>query len=398
MAEQGPTGTFDLAGQPAFLLNDPAAIQDVLVTQEARYRKSPGIERSMRLLGQGLLTASGRLHAARRKTVLPAFQRHRMDRYAAIMVAHAARRAARWRDGDEIDVVQEMTTLTVSVVGETLFSTDLLPLAPELRRILAIAVDGLDPLVALVAPRRRLRPAGERLHAIVQQLIDARLEREGDDDDLLGLLIAAGGPDATPAQLHDDVLTMLLAGHDTIANALTWTWSWLSEHPAAEDALHHELDTILGDREPGIEDVPRLVFTRAVLAESLRLTPPAWIIARTAIESHELAGVAVPAGALVLISPYLLHRDTRFFPAPLVFDPHRWLRASDTPRPKLAYLPFGAGRRSCVGEAFAWLEGTLVLATLARRWRVRVRSPREMHPRITLRPAGPLLAAIARRS
>lgn len=392
-AGEGPVVEFPFPGQQAFLLNDPSAIQDVLITNQDRFRKPPALDRAARLLGRGLLTADHSIHAARRKAVLPAFHAQRMDRYAGSIVAHAARRRDSWHDGQTLDVVGEMTTLTLGVIGDVFFGADLQPLAPELRGLLASAIGGLDPLVALVAPQRQLRHVRVRLQEIVQGFIDARLTSTKEHDDLLDLLLQAQGPEATPLQLQDDLLTMMLAGHDTIGHALMWTWTWLAhEGRPAEAALHDEVRIVLGDRSASMEDVPHLTYTRALLSESLRLTPPAWIIARTAIEPHSVEGVTVPAGALVVISPYLVHRDPRFFKDPLSFNPGRWLSSEATERPRLAFLPFGAGRRSCIGESFAWLEGVLALATIAQRWRLRPIGDRpDIDPRITLRPAGPVM-------
>lgn len=253
----------------------------------------------------------------------------------------------------------------------------------------------LDPLVALVAPRRRLQPTRQRLEAIVEALIRRRLALDDPPDDLLGLLLAADGPEATPEQLLDDAITLLLAGHDTIANALTWTWGWLASLPAVAAAVHAEVDAVV-DREVPLTaaDLPRLPYTRAVLAESLRLRPPAWILARRALEDHDGPAGRIAAGTIVVMSPYVVHRDPRFYPDPLRFEPRRWLAAAPSARPKLAFFPFGAGRRSCIGEGFAWLEGVLVLATCARRWRLEstgdAAAVGAVEARITLRPRGPL--------
>jgi cytochrome P450 len=236
------------------------------------------------------------------------------------------------------------------------------------------------------------------LLAVVEAIVEPRIESGEVREDLLDMLIAAATPESTRAQLYDDVLTILLAGHDTIANALTWTWMFLAQHPEVDRRLAEEAATVAGDRPLTVEDIPRLVFTRAVLSESLRLRPPAWLLARRALESHDFGEGPVPSGALVLMCAYLVHRDPRFFPDPLAFRPDRWLDGSNVGRPKLAFFPFGAGRRSCIGESFAWMEGVIVLATLARRWRMQfVDGPREMDLRITMRPQGPMFMAPAPR-
>jgi len=392
LASTGDVASFMLRNQPGFLVNRPDLIEEVLVASPARFIKAPALQRATRLLGRGLLTAEGPGHAARRRVIQPIFHRQRMDGYADTMVCRAHALADTWREGRPVDISEQMSNLTLSIVGDTLFSADLTPYGPELRKIVADAVTSLDPLVSLVAPRRRLRPARRRLEEIVDALI-ADHERTSDrESDLLDLLIDAS-PDSTPEQLHDDAITMLLAGFDTITNALTWTWVFLDEHPEVARTLGDELDRVLGRRLPGIRDMPSLVYTRAVLAESLRVRPPAWIIARQTVESVEVGGVRMPTGSLVLVSPYLMHRDERYFASPATFDPSRWMNDEAASRPKLAYLPFGAGRRSCVGESFAWMEGVLVLATIAARWRVSLapHASAEIDPRITLRPRGPVL-------
>ena len=391
LAAEGDVASFRLRNQPCFLVNHPDLIEVVLISSASKFIKAPALQRATRLLGRGLLTSEAPVHARRRRVIQPVFHRQRMEGYAGMMVRRASAMAASWRDGQALDVCEQMSNLTLSIVGDTLFSADLTGYGAELRRIVADAVTSLDPLVSLVAPRRRLRPARLRLEAIVDTLVAQHETRIDGPPDLLDLLIEAA-PDSTPDQLHDDAITMLLAGFDTITNALTWTWAFLSEHPEVSAALAMELDRELGGRDPRMEDIPRLVYTRAVLAESLRVRPPAWILARQTIEDVEVGGVRMPAGALVLISSYLMHRDPRFFPSPLTFDPSRWLSDDEQSRPKLSYLPFGAGKRSCVGESFAWMEGVLVLATLAQRWHLRLAGTAvaEIDPRITLRPRGPV--------
>jgi len=392
LASRGDVASFMLRNQPGFLVNRPDLIEEVLVASPARFIKAPALQRATRLLGRGLLTAEGAGHAARRRVIQPVFHRQRMEGYADTMVRRANALAGTWRDGQPLDISEQMSSLTLSIVGDTLFSADLRPYGTELRKIVADAVTSLDPLVSLVAPRRRLRPARRRLEAIVDALI-ADHERTTDRvPDLLDLLIDASS-NSTPEQLYDDAITMLLAGFDTITNALTWTWVFLDEHPDVALTLGDELDRVLGGRLPGLHDIPSLVYTRAVLAESLRVRPPAWIIARQTVEPVEVGGVSMPTGSLVLVSPYLMHRDERYFESPATFDPSRWMNGHAASRPKFAYLPFGGGRRACVGESFAWMEGVLVLATIAGRWRVSLapHASAEIDPRITLRPRGPVV-------
>lgn len=392
VASQGDVAEFPLGTGRAFLVSHPDDIERVLITDQAKFAKPPALERTARLLGRGLLTSEAGLNAARRRVIAPVFHREQMNRYAGIIVGHAARRAERWTSGESVDIADNMTALALRVVGECLFSADLEKSTGEVRDLLRTAVEALDPLVVLVSPMRRLRPVRERLHALVHQMIARQVADPRDN--LLALLVAARSPDATPEQLLDDALTMLLAGHDTIANALTWTWQWLSDTPTVDARFRAELADVLDGRAPSADDLPRLRYTRAVLAESLRLSPPAWLLARRALEDYRCGGVDMPRGSLVVMSPYLVHRDHRFHGEPLSFRPERWLE-DDASRPRLAYFPFGAGRRSCIGEGFAWMEGVLVLATVAQRWRLRSTGPtREFDLRITLRPRGPQLMRV----
>ncbi|MDA1184475.1 MAG: cytochrome P450 [Acidobacteria bacterium] len=381
---------FRLGTRPAFLLNHPAAIEDVLLTHHDRFVKGRGFERAKRLLGDGLLTAGATLHAARRRVAQPAFHRQRIEGYAPSIVAHAARWRDRWQPGVTLDAGREMRRLTLSIAGETLFGADLAEVAEDIDSAVAEAVPAMDGLVSIAASRRHARTARLRLDAIVNAIVERRLRDNGARDDLLSLLLDARGDDeAAERQLRDDAITFLLAGHDTIAHALTWTWTLLAQHPDVEARLQAELATVLPDRLASAHDVSRLVYTRSVLAEALRVFPPAWVIVRRAAQPHACRGYRMPAGSVVVASPFVTHRDPRFFPDPLAFSPERWL--SSDHRPRLAYFPFGAGPRSCIGEGFAWMEGTLVLATLAARWRLRSEGgPVEPSPRITLRPRGPV--------
>ena len=386
LARQGDFVPFVLARRQAFLLNNPDYVSAVLVSHSNTFRKGPANERARHLLGNGLLTADGALHAARRAAIQPAFARKRLEDCSPLIVARTRALCAEWVDNQVIDVTGAIGRLTFGIVGEAVIGAAVEPLFEDVRRAARDATASVDPLVSLVAPLRKVRVAQDRLRAIVERLV-SHAGSHGASGGLLSLLGAADS-NGSRAQLIDDVLTILLAGHDTITSALTWAWLLLSSHAGVEEKLRAELASVLGDREVTAGDLPDLVYTRGVLAEALRLYPPAWVLARHAVEAHPFADGEVPAGALVLVSQYLLHRDERYFARPEVFDPDRWRGSGESNRPRLAYFPFGAGARSCIGEAFAWMEGVLVLATIAQHWRLRPLDTAfpDIEARITLRP------------
>jgi cytochrome P450 len=242
---------------------------------------------------------------------------------------------------------------------------------------------------------RDLHRARRRLDALIFRLVADRRASGGDRGDLLSMLIAArdaegDGSGMTDQQLRDEIVTLLMAGHETTANALTWAWHLLSRHPHAEAALHAELAHVLGGRVPTADDLPQLEYARRVLSETMRLYPPAWMIERRPLEDFEAGGYIIPSGTIVLMSQYLVHRDPRWWSEPEHFDPDRWAPDRQALRPKFAYFPFGGGARMCIGEHFAWMEGVLVLATLAQRWRMRYEEPvgPKAEPLVTLRPRG----------
>lgn len=395
---------FRLGGRQAFLLNHPALVDDVLARRPDVYVKGRGFARARRLLGDGLLTASEPLHAVRRRVIQPAFHRQQIASYARTVVEHAERLAGAWRPGAPIDVGKAMRGLTLGVIGETLFGADLAPRVQDVEEAVDAALPSMDGLIALVAPSRRVRRARQQLDAIVDEIIAGRRAMPHQPDDLLSLLLSASedGGARSAVQLRDDVVTLLLAGHDTIAHALTWTWVSLAAHADVDTQLGVELARAANGPALSMDDMPRLDFARRVLAESLRLLPPAWVIVRWAAVDSRLGDVDVLAGSIVVASPYALHRNPRFFHDPLTFDPDRWLASDDPPsaaRSK-AFFPFGAGPRACIGEGFAWMEGTLALAVLARRWRLApvTHGPVAGLPTITLRPAGPVMMTPLARS
>jgi cytochrome P450 len=412
-AEYGDIAHFRLGGFHAFLLSDPGDIEDVLVTHHRRFTKGRALQRARRMLGNGLLTSEGEFHRRQRRLAQPAFHRPRVAAYGEVMTRLAIRFCERQRAGETIDIAREMNQLTLAIVGRTLFGADVESQAAEVREALTAVLEMFDvsvsPLASLLErlplPRmRRFRAALTRLDRIVYGIIDARRREGGDRGDLLSMLLLAhdeegDGGSMTNQQLRDEAMTLFLAGHETTANALAWTWYLLAQHPAAEARLHAEVDALINGRVPTSEDVPKLTFTRRVLAESMRLYPPAWAIGRRAIEAHPVGGYVVATGSLVLASQWVVHHDPRHYPDPDRFDPERWLPESQALRPKFSYFPFGGGPRVCIGEAFAWMEGMLLLATVARQWRFQLvpGHPVSIQPVITLRPHHGIKMTVVRR-
>jgi cytochrome P450 len=399
----GDIVTFKVGPQRMVLLNHPDYVEDVLVTRARLFKKGRALERAKGFLGEGLLTAEGDAHLRQRRLVQPSFHRQRVVSYAETMVAHASRTAERWRDGEELDVATQMNQLTLTIVGDTLFGTDVESDAISVRQALTDVFEVFPLTMSPLAPLlerlplpivRRYKRAVATLDRFIYRIIDQRRRNPTDRGDLLSMLLLASdeeenGARLTDLQVRDETLTLFLAGHETTSNALTWTWHLLAQHPDVERRLHQEIDAVLDDRRPGAGDAARLPYSRMVLAESMRCYPPAWGIGRRAIEDVEIAGYTIPRGTVVLVSQYLLHHDSRFFDEPERFDPERWRPESSQARPRFAYFPFGGGNRVCIGEAFAWMEGILVLATLAREWRLERldAGPVPMKALITLRPA-----------
>ena len=405
------------------LLNEPEDIREVLIDRAASFGKDRTQKRMKILLGEGLITSDGETHKRGRRIVAPAFHRQRIQRYAGQIVDLAAGVGVTWRPGATMDIAAEMMRLALQITARTLFDTEVTAEIREINDQVNAIMALYNYLVAL--PRaelllhtplpgmRRFRRAKARMDAVVDGMIGARqAEMESNAHaaeargDLLSLLLAARDDSAggdglrlTSAEVRDQVLTLFLAGYETVANALAWTWMLLGQNPEAEARLHRELDAVLGGRLPTLEDLPRLEYTGMVLAESMRLYPPAWAMGREALEDVRIGPYLLPKGTMVFFSQYIVHRDARWFPEPERFKPERFAAEAKATRPRFAYFPFGGGGRQCIGESFAWMEATLVLATLAQRWRLALEPGQkiEPQPKITLRPkAGIRVRAVAR--
>ena len=392
-------------------VNHPDLFHEVLVTHNESLVKGRALDQTRDVFGQGLLTSEGEFHRKQRKLIQPAFHRRRIEAYGDAMALDAAAAAERWRDGETVDVSQEMMRLTLRIVARSLFSVDVEESeAREVGRALddliaafsvSVPLAGILRKLPLPSVRRAKRAVGT-LDALVYRLIAERRRAGGGGEDLLSLLLDARYEDGSgmdDRQVRDEIMTLFLAGHETTANALTWSWYLLASHPEAEAPFHAELDAVLGDRLPAAGDLPALPYTRKVLTESMRLYPPAWAIARKVIRPITLGGYPVPAGSGILASQWVAHRDPRFFADPLVFRPERWTEDFEESLPKFAYFPFGGGPRMCIGMGFAWMEGILLLATLGRRWKMRLvpGHPIEPSPRITLRPKHGVRVMLERR-
>jgi cytochrome P450 len=386
----------------AFFCRHPDQIRDVLVTHQHSFMKGRGLQWAKQFLGEGLLTSEGEFHTRQRRLSQPAFHRRRLQAYGQVMADYAARTSRHWVEGIPFDVSREMMALTMGVVGKTLFDADVQGEAEEIGVALSVIV-GLFPRFNLpfaslvqrlpLPSNSRFQRARERLDATIYRMIEERRKTGADRGDLLSMLLLARDEEGdlsgmTDVQLRDEVMTLFLAGQETTANALTWTFYCLSQNPAAEALVHDELDAVLGGRRPTVEDMPALWLTEAAVAESMRLFPPAWGLGRKALRDQEIGGFLFPEGSFVVVSPFVTQRDARFFPDPERFDLGRWTPEARAARPKFAYFPFGGGARQCIGEAFAWIEGVLLLATLAQDWRLRLAPGHraEPEPLITLRP------------
>jgi cytochrome P450 len=401
MAREYGDAVFLKAGdQQIYFLNHPDSVRDVLVTHQHKFKKSRVLERAKELLGEGLLTSEGAFHARQRRLAQPAFHRDRMSGYATVMVDLARAACERWSEGAVLDLSQEMMRLTMDIVARTLFSAQVSCDSQELATALngvfgsfeTILLPFSEYLEKLPLPAmRRFHQARKTLDALMYRIIAERRAAGNDNGDLLSMLLLAqdeeGEGGMTDRQVRDELLTLFLAGHETTANALTWAWYLLSQNRDAESKLHAEIDTVLCGRAPSLDDLPALPYTAAVFSESLRLFPPAWAIGRRALEDVEVGGFLILKDRIVLLSPYVTHRDPRWFPEPEAFRPERWLAPCET-RPKFAFFPFGGGARVCIGERFALMEGALLLATLAQQWRFKLIPGHrvERHAQITLRP------------
>lgn len=385
------------------LVNNPEYIQQVLVMQPHKFHKSKlSKEATERLLGQGLLISEGDFWRRQRRLAQPAFHKHRIDEYSSAMLECAQNQIRNWRDDETRNVAQEMMELTLEAAVRTLFGTTLPGEAQRVGRALAFLMR-----YSLRRARHPLHfPASwptpwnlradreyEFLDSLVYRIISERKTNPGSNhrNDLLSLLMGAmdqDGSQMTPKQLRDETMTLFIAGHETTAITLAWTWYLLAQHRAVEARLEEELRSALGGRPPAVSDLARLPYLHAVINEVLRLYPPAYILARVAVAPFQIGEYDFPAGETLLLSQWVMHRDPRYYDDPDTFRPERWLDGLADRLPPGAYFPFGDGPRRCIGQGFALLESALVIATIAQRFRFRLVPGRNAvpEPLVTLRP------------
>jgi cytochrome P450 len=424
----GDIAHFKFGRQHVYLINNPHYIEDILIRNYKNFIKSRGLQVSKRLLGEGLVTSEGEYHDRQRKIIQPAFYPNLIKGYGDIMTTYTVNMCQRWEDGITLDIHKEMIHVTSAIISKAVLGSDIkseegdqvgdaLLTCAEYFNQLLMPFGELIEKIPVLPINKGFQAAKKKLDSIVYSMIKEHRDNESkgvssQGGDLLYTLLQAQDTEAamgpmTDSQLRDEVMTIFLAGHETTANALTWTFYLLSQNSIVEAKLYEELCSVLGNgkdgnnssstskskgrriRIPTIEDVPKLEYTEKVFRESMRLYPPAWTIGRQAITDYKVDKYVIPAGSIILMSQYVMHRNPRYFSDPDLFYPDRWTKEAKSQLPRFSYFPFGGGIRGCVGEPFAWMEGVLLIATVCQQWKMHhddTHNKVELKPLITLRP------------
>ncbi len=398
---------FHFGPNVSYMINHPDCIEEVLVTKRSQFRRYLNPDGSDLLFGNGLITSEGDFWRRQRRLIQPAFHRERIATYADVMVTHTNRMLATWQPEEIRDVQQEMMYLTLAIIAKTLFDADLAGEVEEIDTALKVMMQhfnenrGSNELLILLSyllpkwlpttRQLRFRKAVKRLDDIVYRIIHEHRTSGKDTGDLLSMLLHvqdSDGSQMTDQQLRDEVMNLILAGHETTANALSWTWMLLSQNPVVEAKLLEELQAVLGGRVPTMADVSQLRYTERVVLESMRLYPPLWMISLQAVEDCEIGGYPVSAGTIAFASQWVMHRDPRYFDNPEEFEPDRWVDDRVKRLPTYAYFPFGGGSRVCIGRSFAMMEAVLIVATIAQKFKLTLvpEHPIVLQPSISLRP------------
>jgi cytochrome P450 len=408
-ARVGPIARVQLASIPLYMITDADLAHDVLSEHASSFKKSRGLSFMRPMLGDGLLTSEGGTHKRHRKLLAPAFAPKRLAAYGETMVSETQRQLATWRDRGKIDLAAEMMEMTLAIAGKTMFGADIRSDAPAVAEGIELGMRAQQANItspirlgyAWPLPRhRQMRRAVKILDEVVYRLIAEGRARGTDRGDVLSILLLARDEDGqglTDLEIRDEVMTLLLAGHETTANALTWAWYELVRHPDVLQEVQREVDA-LGDRAITTEDLPALPWTLAALEEAMRLHPPAYATGREALEDVTVGSHRLPKGATVIINIRGIHHRADYFPRPHAFEPQRMFADAKKARPRHHYLPFGGGPRVCIGSHFALLEGQLALATMVQLAELQLTSKRvEAEPLVTLRPRGGMPATVTLR-
>lgn len=385
---------------PVYLLNHPDLVKEVLVTQSPKFIKSSAYRRGLRVLGNGLLTSDGNFWKRQRRLVQPAFHHEVISSCAELMVEYTNQLIGKWQDGEVCDIHHEMMKLTAMIAAKTFFDFDIAGETEGLQDALHTVTDFnarllnqyLLPTWVPTFGNLSYQRAINQLDTIIYRIIDQRRAGINNKADLLSLLLQLkdeeDGTQMTNKQLRDEVMTLFLAGHATTANALTWMWLLLSQHPNVVEKLQQELKTVLNGQTPTFADFPKLRYATQIIQESMRLYPPVWGISREVLQDCEIGGYHLRAGATVFLNQWVIQRDSRFFDNPEKFDPDRWTDKQLDRLTNYAYFPFGGGQRLCIGKDFAMMETVLLLATIASKFRLILQSdhPVVLHASLSLRP------------
>ena len=409
--QHGDLVYYRFLGKQIYQINHPDLIADYFLKDHVHHDRNIVMQKARDVLGHGLLTSEEPLHMRQRRLAQPAFLRERIASYGSVIGAKALGMTASWQPAAEVDLHPQMMELALRIVGKCLFDLD------ELKDVAAVAkaVDSFMNFVPLsflpfsrqlerlpLPAMNRLRRSKAFLDEMIYGMIAERRADGRDRGDLLSMLLGAveEGARMTDQQLHDECVTIILAGHETTANALSFSLDLLGRDVAVQERLAGEARAVLGDREPTAEDFPKLPYAYAVFAETMRLYPPVWVTGRTCAQEYEIAGYKIPVGATLLAPQFAVHRDARFWTDPDRFDPERFLGHTKSDRPRYAYFPFAGGSRQCIAEGLAWMEGTLVLAAIFRDWQVTVPAgtpPIKLKPAASLRPAHGVRVALEHR-
>jgi cytochrome P450 len=419
----GDIAHFYFGRQHVYLINNPQYIEDILIRSYKNFKKSRGLQVAKRLLGEGLVTSEGEYHDRQRKIIQPAFHPNLVKKYGEIMTTFAENMSERWIDGTTLDIHKEMIKVTSSIISKAVLGSDikseegdqvgdaLLTCAQYFNHLLT-PLGGLIGKIPVLRINKNFQVAKKKLDSIVYEMIKEHRDNENKvvsprQMDLLYTLLHAQDEEAgiermSDSQLRDEVMTIFLAGHETTANALTWTFYLLSQNPDVEAKLYEEICSVLDNnndnknysnnitkkRVPTIKDVPKLEYTEKVFRESMRLYPPAWTLGRQVINDYKVDKYIIPTGSIILMSQYVMHRNPLYFSDPELFNPDRWTKEAKLHLPRFSYFPFGGGIRGCVGESFAWMEGILLIATFCKQWKMHhdINHKAELKPLITLRP------------